>query len=146
MLMIEEIPKGSAESTVRTTPSREEMAISQNIRYGLQIATHIAGTGTRKIGFKDAKLTTGEKGLKTLRLDIENTGELGVRPEVYVELFNQAGASVGKFHGSRYRIYPGTSIRQWIAFPDIAPGEYKAVVVVDAGDDDVFGAQYSLKF
>jgi len=144
--MIEEIPSGSAESAVRNKSAREEMTISQNIRYGLQIATHIAGTGTRAVNFKDAKLVSGDKGVKTLQLDIENTGDLGIRPEVYVELFNQTGVSVGKFPGNRYRIYPGTSIRQWIQFPGVAPGDYKAVVVIDAGGDDVFGAQYSLKF
>ena len=69
-----------------------------------------------------------------------------MRPDVYVELFNEQGASLGKFSGLKYRIYPGTSVRQLIDVSTVPKGTYKALIVVDAGGDDVFGAQYTLKF
>ena len=69
-----------------------------------------------------------------------------MRPEMYVELFDERGASVGTFRGALYRMYPGTSVRQSIDLTTVPPGTYKALVVVDAGADDVFGAQYTLKF
>lgn len=146
MLMVEGIAKGSAESTAPKDPKKAQMGISQTIRYGIQIATHIAGTGTKQINFLDAKMITKAEGGKFLQVDIENTGDLGLRPDVYVELFDDKGASIGKYPGVKYRIYPGTSVRQMIDLTSVTSGTYKAVVVVDAGGDDVYGAQYTLKF
>jgi hypothetical protein len=147
MLMIEGIPKGSAESSIPPKDKKAQMGIMQTIRYGVQIATTLAGTGSRKIKFLDVKLAPTQDGKKrNLLVDIENTGEIGMRPEVYVELFDDQGVSQGKFPGVKYRIYPGTSVRQSIDLSSVAKGTYKALVVVDAGGDDVFGAQYTLKF
>jgi hypothetical protein len=146
MLMVEGIAKGSAESAAQTDPKKTQMGIRQTIRYGIQIATHIAQTGTKKINFVDTKLLPNDKGKRFLQVDIENTGDLWIRPEVYVELFSDKGESKGKFPGVRYRLYPGTSVRQMIDLTSVAPGTYKALVVVDAGGEDVYGAEYTLKF
>jgi hypothetical protein len=146
MLMVEGIQKGSAESSLPPKEGKAQMGIMQTIRYGIQIATTIAGTGTKKIQFVETKIVTKEDGKKALQIDIENIGDIGIRPEVYVELFNAQGTSLGKFSGVRYRIYPGTSVRQLIDVNSVPSGTYKAVVVVDAGGEDVFGAQVTLKF
>lgn len=146
MLMVEGIAKGSAESSAPKDPKKAQMGISQTIRYGIQIATHIAQTGTKQINFVDAKMITRAEGGRFLQVDIENTGDLGLRPDVYVELFDDKGASKGKYPGVKYRLYPGTSVRQLIDLTSVPAGNYKAVVVVDAGGEDVYGAQYTLKF
>jgi len=146
MLMVEGIQKGSAESSLPQKDKKAQMGIMQTIRYGIQIATTIANTGSKKIEFVGANLVTQQDGKRVLQLDIQNTGEIGMRPDVYLELFNEQGASAGKFPGVRYRIYPGTSVRQAIDVSGVAKGTYKALVVVDAGGDDVFGAQYTLQF
>ncbi|MBM4162371.1 MAG: hypothetical protein FJ217_14880 [Ignavibacteria bacterium] len=146
MLMVEGIPKGSAESALPRDPKKTQMGIRQTIRYGIQIATHIAQTGTKTVGFLDTKLVTKEDGKRFLQVDLENTGDLFMRPEVYVELFNEQGVSQGKFSGVRFRMYPGTSVRQMIDLSTVAAGTYKALVVVDAGGDDIYGAEYTLKF
>jgi hypothetical protein len=146
MLMVEGIGKESPESSVPAADKRPRLGLQQVIRYGLQIATHITGTGTKAVRFLDARVTTGGTGKPALQLDLENTGNLGIHPEVSFELFDTKGVSRGKYSGTRYRIYPATSIREVIEFPALPAGEYKALVVVDAGGDDVFGAQYTLKF
>ena len=146
MLMVEGIAKGSAESATNKDPKKSQMGISQTIRYGIQIATHIAGTGTKKINFVDTKLLPNENGKRMLQVDIENSGDLWIRPDVYVEFIDATGLSKGKFPGVRYRLYPGTSVRQLIDISSVSPGSYKAMVVVDAGGDDIYAAEYSLKF
>ena len=145
MLMVEGIAKGSAESTLPTDPKKAQMGIRQTIRYGIQLATHIAQTGTKNIKYLDAQLVTKEDGKKYLQVDLENTGDIGIRPDVYVELFDASGASAGKFSGVRFRLYPGTSVRQMIELTKSAKGRFKALVVVDAGGDDVWGAEYTLE-
>ena len=144
MLMVEGIAQGSPESSAHR--KKGEMGIQQTIRYGIQIVSHIAQTGTKKIEFLDTKLVAKPEGGRILQVDIENTGDIGVRPEMYAELFNEKGASQGRFPGVRYRIYPGTSVRQIIDLSTVPAGTYKVMVVVDAGGDDVYGAQYTLKF
>jgi hypothetical protein len=121
------------------------MGIMQTIRYGIQIATSIANTGTKMVKFLSTAIDTAG-GKRALKIDIANTGEIGMRPDVYVEVFNEQGTSLGKFQGAKYRMYPGTSVRQLIDLSSVPAGTYKALVVVDAGGDDRFGAQYTLKF
>jgi hypothetical protein len=146
MLMIEGVAKGSAESASQKDAKKPQMGIRQTIRYGVQVATHIAQTGTKKIDFLDAKLVTKDDGKRFLQVDIGNSGEVWVRPSMYVELFDDKGVSKGKFPGVAHRLYPGTSVRQMIDMSSIAKGSYKALVVVDAGGDDAYGAEYNLKF
>jgi hypothetical protein len=146
MLMVEGIQKGSAESSLPSKNAKAQMGIMQTIRYGIQLVTTVPQTGTKKIKFKSTKVVTKENGKRILDIEVENTGELAMRPEMYVELFNEQGTSIGKFPGVKYRLYPGTSIRQSIDISSVATGTYKALVVVDAGGDDVFGSQISIKF
>jgi hypothetical protein len=145
MMMVEGIPVGSPESSIRRGDSTKT-GFFQNIRYAVQIATHITNTGNRAVRFIDAKLVKQETGERVLQVDLENTGDLFMRPDVYIELFDAGGQSRGKIPGARFRMYPGTSVRQTIQLKDIPAGTYKALVVVDAGGQDVFGAQYTLQF
>lgn len=146
MLMVEGITKGSRESSLPTDTKKPHMSISQTIRYGIQIATHIANTGVKKINFLDTKIVSEKPGERILQVDIENVGDIGFHPDVYVELFDAKGVSLGKFPGIAFRIYPGTSARERIDLSKVPGGTYKAMIVVDAGGDDIFGAQHTLKF
>lgn len=145
MLMVEGIPQGSPESS-RQPEKKAEMGIMQTIRYGIQVATHVEGTGERLVELKDPQVVKREDGKRIFQIDIENIGTLGIRPEVSLEVFDDKGAQRGKFPGVRFRIYPGTSVRQSIDISSLPPGSYKTLLVVDAGGDDIFGAQYNLKF
>jgi hypothetical protein len=143
MLMVEEVPSGSAESALQAA-SRQGMGLQQNIRYGIQIATHITGTGTPAIQFSDPSLTQPDSAGRALRVSVTNSGETWMRPEVYLELFDASGKSHGRIQGTTFRMYPGTCVRQEIRLPALPPGEYTALVVVDAGGEQAFGAQYTI--
>jgi hypothetical protein len=69
-----------------------------------------------------------------------------MKPDVTVELFGANGQSRGRISGGKFRMYPGTSVRHLMSLGEIPPGTYKALVLVDAGGQDVFGAQYTLQF
>ena len=51
-----------------------------------------------------------------------------------------------RFETDRKRLYPGTSVRYSVDLTEVASGSYQALVVVDNGDEHVFGAQYGLEF
>jgi len=144
--MVEGVPADSPESSPRAKSEKPELGLRQTLRYGIQIATHITGTGKRSVKFLGARLIKVAGSGTALQVDVEDDGTLWFRPDVYVEVFDAKGISLGKFAGQKYRMYPGTSVRQQIDLHTIPAGKYKALVVVDAGGDDVFGAQYVLEF
>ncbi|HSU15180.1 hypothetical protein [Longimicrobium sp.] len=144
ILMIEGIARGSAESTSGAANARVRVGIQPSTRYGVQIATTLEGTGAPKVSFTSARAYAAAQG-KVLELDLANAGDVAYRPEIRVELFDAAGGKAGTFTSRRGLLYPGTSLRQTFELGAVPPGSYQALVVADAGGDQVFGAQYSLK-
>jgi len=142
MLMVESIPAKSLESLKKNSPKNNAL-FQTAFRYGVQIVTEITGTGKSGIKFGEKKLIS-QGGRKFLQFDVENTGEKWLRPSVWLELYNKEGKSIGRFEGRRMRIYPGCSVRQEIDLEGIPKGDYKGLLVVDNGGQDVFGAEYSL--
>jgi hypothetical protein len=139
MIMVEEVPMISPELL-----EEESVGISTVMRYGIQMITHIDDTGMRQLKFLAADLMMIE-GARVLQIDIENTGERWLRPFVWVEVYDTEGKFINKFEGKKLRTFPGTSIRQRIDVSELPGGSFRALVVADCGDDDMFGIQYTLK-
>ena len=144
MLMVEEIPKSSPEST-QAEEVESQIGITQIVRYGIQMITHIGDSGERKLKFIETKLLRETKS-RLLQVDIENTGQRWLRPYLWAELYDDTGRYIGRFENGRKRIYPGTSVRYKVDLSDVPKGIYKALVVADCGGDYVFGAERTLKF
>jgi len=144
MMMIEGISSSSHEAA-RQEKDKVTVGISQVIRYGVQMRTQIGDSGVRKLKFVKTKvIKTDDK--RILQLDIENIGERSLSPALWVDLYDQKGRSIGKFEGGKLGVYPATSVRFRIDLSQVPKGTYQALVVADCGDDDLFGATYTLKF
>ncbi len=143
MVVIEPIP--DAHSDGGAEKGKIKVGITQVIRYGIQVMTHIGDTGSYKVKILDKSFIQKE-GKSILQIDIENIGERWLMPSVWAELYNEKGRQMGRFEGTQLRIYPGTSIRQQIDLTGVPKGQYKALIVIDNGDEHVFGAQYQLAF
>lgn len=146
LIMVEELASAPPSGQSVSPESEAQAGVRQVLRYGIQVVTHIGDTGIRALRFADKTLTVTADGRRTLRADIENTGERALRPYVWVELYDDSGQRFGRFQTDRRRLYPGTSARYTIDLSDAPGGSYLALVVVDNGDEHVFGAQYSLEF
>lgn len=144
LLMVEGIAPGSPESPQPRPAEQTTMGVSQLIRYGVQIASHITGTGKKDVRFLDVRVRAEEDGSKQLIVDLQNAGDLWFRPTFSAEVFDDSGNSKGVFEGSLFRMYPGTSVRQMLDVGKLARGTYTVVFIVDAGGEDVFGAEYTL--
>ena len=110
----------------------------------MQIVTQVGDSARPKIAIAKKGLVKKD-GRSVYELEIENNGERWIIPEVSLELFDAQGARLGLFHGSKQRIYPGTSIRQDLDLPGLKPGVYKGVIVIDGGGEDVFGARTEIE-
>jgi len=142
MLMVEDVPKSSAESSQKKL---NQPGIVQVIRYGVQIITNIGDTGERMLKFLDTKVIREDK-TRFVQIDVENTGQRLLRPTLWLELYGESGSYAGKFEAGTKRIYPNTSVRYKLDLTGVPQGTYKALVVADCGGDDIFGANYDLKF
>jgi hypothetical protein len=142
IFMVEGISPDSPESS---GTDEIGLGIRQVFRYGIQIVTHIEGTGTRELKVIEARLLQ-EEGQKKLQLDIQNTGERWLRAELWSEVYDTSGNFMGRFEGGKLRMYPETSVRYTVDLSELAEGSYKALVVIDCGGDDVFGFNLNLIF
>jgi hypothetical protein len=143
LIMVE--PVAEAEPKVAQTPDgRVKLGIKEVLRYGVQIISNIGDSGTREIKFLDTRLVQ-EGQRKILQVDVENIGERWLRPVLFVELFAGTKGSVGKYEGGRYRIFPASSVRYRVDLTNVPKGLYKAMIIVDNQDENVFGAEYQLQ-
>ena len=124
--------------------SARGVGITPSIRYAVQVATHV-GQAQRRIAFEGARLSGAEGGARALEVDVVNTGEQADRLELRVDLFDAEGSPAGRLTSTRGLVYPGTSIHQRFDLASLPPGTYRALLVVDTGSDEVFGAEYTLK-
>ena len=140
--MIEEASPSGGDGAV----GDKQAGVRQVLRYGVQIVTHVGDTGARTIRFADKMLTLTGDGRRMFFADVENTGERGLRPFVWLELYDMDGVKLGPYRSERKRLYPGTSARYSVDLTEVPGGSYQAFVVVDNGDEYAFGAQYGLEF
>ncbi len=77
----------------------------------------------------------------SLAVDVGNNGGRLSAPKVWVDLYDAAGAKVGRYEGGTRRLFPGCSARFRVPLDAVAPGDYTAVVVADGGADALVGAR-----
>jgi len=141
MIMVE--PQAPPPEEVSAEEEEIKIGIRTVIRYGIQIVTNIGDSGERKLKILDRQLSReGEDYI--LILDLQNTGEHWLRPEVRAEIYNEEGRLFVKKEGGKYRIYPDTSVRATLNLGALPNGKYKVLVVIDNGDQYIWGAQYGL--
>jgi len=142
MLMVEEVTAPGLPLRLQ----RNQTEVRQTVRYGVQCITHIGGTGRAQLSFTGTRLVSDEGESRELQVDVENTGERWLSPAAWMELYDGDGHQVARFESEKKRIFPGTSVRFRISLGDTPSGKYKALVVLDNGDQNVFGAKYDLDY
>lgn len=160
-IIIEEIA-GEEQSGIEAgaptiTPKRVEskktvITTISKINYVFLIVTHIENTGSVLFNVTNTKLFRSNDNHRILGFDLENNGERLMRPSVWVELFDaSSGLKISnnnkeKYFGLLKNIPPGGCANQEIDLGIIPVGNYKAVIMVDAGGDNIWGTQYNFKF
>ncbi len=142
MIMVEPVAKGSRESA-ETLPENTT-AISQVMRYGIQVVTNLGKGGQAELTFANPRLVE-EEGKRLFAIDVANTGQRSLRPGLWLELYSAQGAPVGKFQGEARRLYPGTSSRYLIDLGQTPKGKYLGMVAADGKGDSLFGANVELE-
>jgi hypothetical protein len=143
VIMVEPLAKGALEP-----PSPEKgkvkLGVQAVFRHAVQMVTHIGDTGKSAMEFGDKRLEKAE-GHVFLVLDVKNTGERWLVPALYLDLYDGSGRALGRFEGGRLRIFPGCSVRYRVSLGGLRLGKYNALVMLDAGEGQIFGAKYTLE-
>lgn len=141
ILMVE--PIRGATSDGENPAGEPALGVQTMVRFGIQLATHV-GDAEHLLDIANARVVREEDGSRHLEFEVVNEGEQGYRPEVFLELYDGTGTMVATYTEQRGLLYPGTSALQRFELNDLPEGAYQALVVVDTGAPEVFGAQFDL--
>lgn len=135
------------EGVIPIDPAQEgQFNINTVTRYAIQIITEIEDTGIGNLKFLDPSLIEEGDHL-FLAIDIINTGDHYIVPDVSMELFDETGESIKVLMAAKKGLFPGTSSRYRFDLEGIASEKTYQTVIVAAGDgEDVFGLEYTLYF
>jgi hypothetical protein len=143
VLMVEPIARTSAESA-DYDPDQTNIGVNTVTRYAVRMICHIQNTGTVLPEILDTQLSQEDDAV-FLNLSIQNAGTLLFRVNPWAELYSEDGTLVDKFEGGRISIFPDSSRKIGIELSDVAEGSYLALVVLDCGGNNVFGANFNLQ-
>lgn len=123
-----------------------ELNINTVTRYAVQMVSEISNKGKGELTFLNPTLITeGDK--LFLAVDIVNTGQHYIAPDVSIELFDGDGQSVKKITAPKKGLYPKTSARFRLNLEGIAGEQtYQSLIIADGKNEDVFGIEYVLYF
>lgn len=123
-----------------------ELSIKTVTRYAIQMITDIEDKGKGLLEFmKPTLITEGDK--LFLAVDLVNTGDHYISPEISMELFNEAGESVAVIKANRKGLLPTTSARYRLDLAGLTGNQtYSCLIIADGKEEDVFGLEYTLYF
>ena len=129
---------------LRGADGQPALGLNTVVRYAVQVIVNIGESGNSVVRIIKNELL-GIEGKKILASDIENAGDRWMRPTFWVELYDQQGKFAGRFESDTQRIFPGCSVRHIIDLTEVPSGLYSALMIVDNGDERVFGANYRMR-
>lgn len=117
--------------------------INSKVRYAIQIICNIGETGITDLKFLNISQKNFE-GNHYLQVDVENNGQVLIKPTLRLELFNESGSSLPIIKVEKQRIFPNSSKRYFIDIDDIESGVYQGILIADCETDDLFGVNITL--
>ena len=140
VIMVQDAPADTTADPARA----KQFGLRSAVRSAIQIVTHVPGTGQAKFTFDSLGVTRDAQGHRQLQLDVVQAGTRAQRPLVSVEVYSSDGRLVARREQQRGLLLPGFSVRQTFDIGALPAGTYRALVVADAGGDEMFGSQFTL--
>jgi hypothetical protein len=136
------------EGVIPIDPNQKgDLNIRTVTRYAIQMVTEMPNKGYGMLKFKEPTLVNAGNKKLFLAVDLENTGDHYIAPEVSIELFDENGETVENIKAPRKGLYPTTSTRFMLDLEGIPSKKtYKAIIIAAGQEEDVFGLEYTLFF
>jgi hypothetical protein len=139
MVMVE--PLAAAEAA---PAPKKGVQLTQVLRYAVQMVTHVGAGAEPELAFTHPASALAD-GRRQFSIDVANHGERWIRSRFSLELYTADGRAQAKVDGEKIRIYPGTSVRARFDVGDVPPGRYRALVVADGGNEDLYGTELQIE-
>ncbi len=120
------------------------VTIRTAIRYAVQIVTTLGETGTSDLQFLGLELAKQDTA-DVINVVVGNTGERMLKPEMSIELFDEAGNSAGIFKAGRKKTFPDTTVKITLILEGIKPGNYTGVLVADCDEEHIYGTNLTIE-
>lgn len=127
-----------------TTNLEQGVKINTAIRYAVQIISNVGSGYKSDLKFLGVELGKQED-QNVLHVAMENIGECILKPEMNLELFDEAGNTVGVIRAEKRKTLPGTSVLASLILEGIKPGNYNGVLIADCGEDRLYGTNLSIE-
>ena len=143
IIMVEPGAPGQTQE-LRGADGQAALGLNTVIRYAVQMIVNIGKSGNNAVRVVKNEMVSID-GKETLVSDIENVGDRWMRPAFWVELYDEQGKFTGRYESETKRIFPGCSVRHILDLTEVPSGQYSALMIVDSGDERVFGANYRVR-
>ena len=128
---------------IHVQQNKSGYSVQSKIRYAIQIVCNIGETGTTDLKFLNiSQERYNDK--HYLEIDVENSGQVLIKPTLSLELFDVQGNSPPIIKTEKQRIFPKSSKRYIIEINGIKPGIYQGILIADCATDDLFGVNITL--
>ena len=118
----------------------ETQEIALDYRYCIQIISNLKNTGIIDISVVEANYQDGN-----ITLTLKNIGSLWFDATIKIDIFNQNAELVDAKISERHRIYPDLEKVYKIPIEALKSADYYAIIMVDGGNNRVFGHQISFQ-
>ncbi len=142
VIMVEPVNKSSQDND--TKDGDVKIGLNIKTRYGIRVINSMEGAGEYDLNILNRQIVKNDEG-KFFTLDLENSGEFMINPEVWMEVYNRDGELIDKFISPKKTIFPETSVRHYLNIEQLLEGEYRALVVIDNEDENIWGAYYNFE-
>lgn len=127
-------------------PNREGLTIVN--RYGVSVITTLVG-GYSDFNFENPIFNESESEIPQFTVHATNIGTDIAEANVYLDIFGSDGTELSRIDAGELKFRPDNPRQLTFDFselPSLDEGVYTALLIVDAGEDNLFGARYSLDF
>lgn len=122
--------------------SEHGFQLQVKVRYAYHIVTHVGpATPSLKVVKKGMQMLDN---INYFTVDVENTGNLFLKPKMTIKLFTKQGKLEKTMETQTDRLYPGSSSRYFADGTGIAQGQYTAFLLLDNGDGRIFGDSFDI--
>lgn len=121
-----------------TSDRQKGIRVRSLIRYAVQVVANFAVGQEKNLEIVDPKIDSTDNGL-ILNVNIENNGNMLMKPVVVLELYDDLGALVKRVEVPTQKVYPGMCKKFEMTLVGVPKGKYSGVLVADCGENDLFG-------
>ncbi len=129
-----------------------EIKTIQNVRYGFQIISNvITKPSNAELVIKNIKLYKSRDNHRELQFDVDNNGYKLIKTDAYAELFNSStGFRIShdgkeRYYSNKMTLAPFSCARFKIDLGILPLGAYKIQIIIDSGDEAIWGQQFNIK-